>query len=151
MAAHVDVRTLVAAPLDMVWAAANDPAGWAGAGHPVRDLTVEDDRVRFAVTTPPDERGRSFSYSVERSPNQAARTVYSRRFGSADFRYSHVWFAYSAAGTATEVRCVVDFEMTAEASLGDAEMAALMERGLRRNLTETARRIEGAGRGAGDG
>jgi aromatase len=150
VAGHVDVRTLVDAPLAAVWAAANDPAEWAGAGHPVRDVTGGGDRIRFSVTTPPDEQGRSFSYDVERTADERSGTVYSRRIGSPDFRYSHVWFRYAEAGPVTEVRCVVDFEMTDEAPLGDAEMAELMARGLRRNLTETARRIEGAGRGATD-
>jgi aromatase len=152
VAGHIDVRTVVVAPPDVVWAAANDPAEWAGAGHPVHDLAVDGGRVVFTVTTPPDEHGRSWSYAVERVVDEAARTVYSRRYRSPDFRYGHVWFAYSPVAAGTEVRCVVDFEMTAAAALTDAEMAALMERGLRRNLTETARRIEGARRGAtGDG
>ena len=150
MAGHVDVRATVAASLDAVWAAANDPAEWAGAGHPVGEVTADGERTRFRVTTPPDPAGRSFGYDVERIADPVARTVYSRRFGSPDFRYGHVWFSYSPAGPATEIRCVVDFEMTEASPLGDADMAALMERGLRRNLTETARRIEGAGRGATD-
>jgi hypothetical protein len=149
MSGHVDVRVRVAAPLDAVWAAANDPSVWAGAGHPVGGLARDGERVRFQVTTPPDGAGRVFSYQVERIADERSRTVYSRRFDSADFLYSHVWFGYEPAGQGTEMRCVVDFETRPGASLDDAGMAAAMELGLTRNLQETARRIEGATEGAG--
>lgn len=142
MAEHVDVRTLVRAPLPVVWAAANDPEVWARAGHPVQDLVVDGDRISFTVTTPLDERGRTSSYQVERVADEAGRTVYSRRLSSPDFRYSHVWFAYSVVGAATEMRCVVDFEMAPDAATSDGDMAALLEGGLRRNLIATADQIE---------
>jgi hypothetical protein len=152
MSGHVDIRALVAAPLDTVWDAANDPAVWRGAGHPVDDLIHDGDRVRFRVATAPDAAGRRFSYQVERTADRSARTVYSRRFDSPEFRYSHVWFGYRQLAEGTEMRCVVDFEMRPEATLGDGEMAVVMERALARNLQETARRIEGAqSEGNGDG
>jgi predicted ester cyclase len=142
VAGHVDVRQLVRAPRAAVWALANDPAGWGAAGHPVQDLERIGDRVRFRVTTPPSQQGQSWTYTVERTADEAARTVYSRRLGSPDFRYCHVWFAYEDRDGATEMRCVLDFEMTPASRLGDAEMAAVMERGLRQNMAATARVIE---------
>jgi predicted ester cyclase len=144
VAAHVDVRQVVEAPPEAVWRAANDPSGWSSAGHPVQDLERVGDRVRFRVTTPPTPQGQSWTYTVERAPDEAARTVYSRRIGSPDFRYCHVWFAYEPLGEATEMRCVLDFEMTPASRLGDEEMAAVMERGLRANMAATARAIERA-------
>jgi aromatase len=100
------------------------------------------DRVRFLVTTPPDDRGRSFSYRVERVADPLTRTVYSRRYDSPDLRYSHVWFAYTPEGAGTRMRCVVDFELADGARTDETEAAALMEQGLRRNMAGTARRIE---------
>lgn len=151
MSGHVDIRVTVAAPLAAVWADANDPARWAAAGHPVTDVSDIAGRTRFRVTTPPDREGRTFAYTVERTADEAAKTVYSRRFDSSDFRYGHVWFAYTATEAGTEMRCVVDFEMTAAAQVTDADMAALMENGMRRNMIETARQIELRGRGHHDG
>jgi len=142
VAGHIEVVVPVAAPLDVVWAVANDPAAWSGTGHPVRDLVTTGDTSRFRVVTGPDAAGRSWSYTVERIVDEPARTVFSRRIGSPDFRYGHVWFGYASAGEGTEMRCVVDFETTPRASVGDAEMAALMEQGMRRNMTEIARMAE---------
>jgi aromatase len=148
MSGHVDVCAEVAVPVEKVWAAANDPGVWAGAGHPVEDLSADGLRSVFRVVTPPDPAGRSFSYRVERIADPAARTVFSRRFDSDEFLYSHVWFAYRWINGKTEMRCVVDFEMRPGAALDDTEMTAVMTRGLARNLQQTARRIEGADREA---
>jgi predicted ester cyclase len=144
VAGHVDVRQLVRAPVADVWRADNDPGAWGAAGHPVQDLERDGDVVRFRVTTPPGPDGRSLSYTVERTADEAARTVYSRRFGSPDLRYCHVWFAYEPSGDDTELRCVVDFEVTPASRLSDAELAEVMERGMRKNMAATARVIERA-------
>jgi len=147
MAGHVDIRMTVKAPLQAVWKAANDPSGWAAAGHPVQDLEEITDGIRFRVIAPakPDggADGGVLSFVVERYPDEERKTVYSRRLGSADFRYSHVWFAYAPTAEGTEMRCVVDFEMTAEAGQTDQCLAAIMESQMRRNMAATARLIEG--------
>jgi carbon monoxide dehydrogenase subunit G len=134
MAGHVDVRVPVAAPVEVVWRVANDPERWAAGGHPVHDLRIDGDTATFAVTTPADGAGRSFSYRVERSQDPVRRTVYSRRIGSADFRYSHVWFSYEPCAGGTEMRCVIDFEMTPLATATDEAMAATMQRAIRHNM-----------------
>jgi hypothetical protein len=142
MAGHVDVRVLARAPLERVWAAANDPAEWAAAGHPVHDLERDGRRLSFRVVTPPDALGRSWTYLVERLADEGRRTVYSRRLGSADFAYSHVWYGFEPAPGGTEIRCVVDFEMAAGAAASDAEMESVMGRAMSQNLAATARRAE---------
>lgn len=151
MAGHVDVRIVVDAQLPLVWAAANDPGEWGRAGHPVTDLRQDGDRMRFRVTVPVGDAGPTVSYSVERVADATAHTVYSRREGSPDLLYSHVWFAYAASGEMTEMRCVCDFEMAAGAVLSDAEMSGLMANGMRTNMTETARRIENTKEESNDG
>jgi hypothetical protein len=141
MAAHVDVRVIVRADPEVVWRHAINPAAWGAAGHPVQNLAGTGDVSTFSVTTPPDERGRSWHYQVERVVDEPSRTVYSRRFGG-DFRYGHVWYAYTPAPAGTEMRCVVDFELTAGAGITDEEMADVMARAMQKNMTATARQIE---------
>lgn len=147
MAGHVDIRIPVDAPLDVVWRHATDHGRWGAAGHPVRDFATACGMDTFTVTTPPDDKGRSWSYRVERFTDEADKTVYSRRIGP-DFLYGHVWYCYRPSASGTEMRCVVDFGMAPEADISDDEMAELMASVMRRNMTETARRIERVREGA---
>jgi polyketide cyclase/dehydrase/lipid transport protein len=132
MAGHVDVRVVARAPLDQVWAVATDPAAWARAGHPVTDLERRGDRLRFRVG----------SDLVERVEDARHRTVASRRLGSDQFVYCHLWFGHEPVADGTELRCVADFEMAPGAVAGDAEMEAVLARTLRGNLEATARLAE---------
>ncbi len=138
VAGHVDVRRTAPAPLDTVWRVANDPAVWAAGGHPVRNLRRCDGRTLFDVTTPPDGAGRSWTFSVERVEDEASRTVYSRRIGTSQFRYSHTLFSYTPVDGGTEMRCVVDFEMSADAGVTDAAVAESMRHAIHRNMGRVA-------------
>jgi hypothetical protein len=132
MAGHVDVRVVARAPVERVWAVATDPAQWARAGHPVRDVERRGDRMRFRVATG----------LVERVEDARHRTVYSRRLESDEFVYCHLWFAHEEVADGTELRCVADFEMAPGAAAGDAAMEVVMGRALRVNLAATARLAE---------
>src|SRR2546421_12213149 len=103
MSGHVEIRTFVAAPVDAVWKADNDPTVWAAAGHAVIDPEIAGDTLRFKVRTPPDAAGRSWSYSVERILDIDRRTAYSRRTGSDDFLYSSMWVGYMPVSGGTEI------------------------------------------------
>jgi hypothetical protein len=127
MAGHVDVRVVARAPVERVWAVATDPAQWARAGHPVRDVERRGDRLRFRAATG----------LVERVEDVRHRTVYSRRIDSDEFVYCHLWFGHEEVADGTELRCVADFE-TAPGAAGDAETEAVMTRTLRANLSATA-------------
>jgi Polyketide cyclase / dehydrase and lipid transport len=133
MAGHVDVRVVARAPLERVWAVSTDPAAWARAGHPVRDVERRGDRLRFRTATGP----------VERVEDAMRRTVYSRRLDSEEFVYCHVWFGHEEVAEGVELRCVADFELAPGAVASDAEMAAVMTGALCANLAATARLAEG--------
>jgi hypothetical protein len=133
MAGHVDVRAVARAPVERVWALAIDPEQWARAGHPVGTVERRGERMRFRVATG----------VVERVPDPRHRTVFSRRIDSNEFLYCHLWFGHEEVADGTELRCVVDFEMSPSAIAGDAEMEVAIERALRANLAATARLAEG--------
>jgi Polyketide cyclase / dehydrase and lipid transport len=134
MAGHVDVREVARAPLERVWAVASDPAEWARAGHPARDVERRGDRLRF--------RPASGGGLVERVEDPVRRTAYSRRVGSDEFVYCHLWFGHEEVADGTELRVVADFEMAPGAAADDAAMEAIMARALRANLAATARLAE---------
>lgn len=140
---HVDIRMTVKAPVEPVWAAANDPVQWAAAGHGVHDVYEIREGIRFRVTAPAGADGSTISFLVERYPDQERKTVFSRRLQSDRFRYSHVWFAYTPTSEGTEMRCVVDFEGTSGSTAADQQLASLMERQMRRNMAAIAARITG--------
>jgi ketosteroid isomerase-like protein len=151
MSGHVEICRFVAAPLDSVWQADNDPAVWAAAGHAVIDPEIAGDSIRFKVKTPPDAAGRSWSYSVERILDSDRKTVYSRRTGCDDFLYSCMWVGYFPVTGGTEIRCVVDFEMAPGATVDDDGMARRMEEGMRLNMTKLAGVVEQGRAGEGRG
>jgi hypothetical protein len=132
MAGHVDVRVVARAPLERVWAVATDPAEWARAGHPVRDVERRGDRLRFGAGTG----------LVERVEDVRHRTVYSRRVDPGEFLYCHLWFGHEEVADGTELRCVADFETAPGGAGGDPEMEAVLFRALRANLAATARLAE---------
>jgi hypothetical protein len=132
MAGHVDVRVVVRAPLERVWAASTDPEQWARAGHPVRNVQRRGDRLRFRVAA---------GGVVERVEDAGRRTVYSRRLDT-EFVYCHVWFGHEEVADGTELRCVADFETSPWAMATDTEMEAVVRRALRANLAATARLAE---------
>jgi hypothetical protein len=134
MAGHVDVRALARAPLERVWAVATDPAEWARAGHPVRDVERSGHRLRF--------RPAAGGGLVERVEDPGRHTVFSRRLGSDEFVYCHLWFGHEEVAHGTELRVVADFEMAPGAAAGDAETEVIMTRALRTNLAATARQAE---------
>ncbi|MGH3793529.1 MAG: SRPBCC family protein [Pseudonocardiaceae bacterium] len=145
-AGHVDVRVAARAPLEQVWAVANDRTAWAHAGHPVRTPFDFGDESRFNVTTPPDPHGRSWSFQVHRIRDDERKTVFSRRYDTPDFVYSTQWFGYQEVGEHTEMRCVADFEMSPAAALDTTEMTGIMTAAMSANMTQVARSAESAGR-----
>jgi hypothetical protein len=142
MAGHVDLRVIALAPLERVWAVANDPVEWARAGHAVQELVDLGDRLRFRVTMPGDEGSSAWTYVVERVMDVERRTVYSRWLEIDHFTYTHLWFSYEPVEQGTEIRCVVDFEMAPESLVQDREMEAAMVLALGRNLAASARLAE---------
>jgi hypothetical protein len=134
MAGHVDVRAVARAPLERVWAVATDPAEWARAGHPVSEVERRGDRLRF--------RTAAGGGIVERIEDPGGHTVYSRRIGSDEFRYCHLWFGHEEVADGTELRVVADFEVAPGVATGDAEVEEVMAQALRANLAATARLAE---------
>jgi len=141
---HVDVRVSAQAPLERVWAIANDRTAWAHTGHPVSAAFDEGPESVFAVHTPPNEADQRWSFTVHRVRNDESKTVFSRRYGSPDFLYSTQWFGYRETGGETELRCVSDFELTPAADVHRADMEQTMGSAMTGNMTRIAQLAETA-------
>lgn len=141
MAGHIDVSVLIRAPVASTWAITNDPRAWSGGGQGV-EVDPTTGALRFRVTTSPDDRGRTWTYGVVRTPDAATRTVYSRRTGSCEFLYAHTWYHYAPEDEGTRLRCVIDFEMAHGGEVGDFEMEEIIGRATARAMEDMASRVE---------
>lgn len=145
MAGHLDTRRLVRAPRVLTWEMATSPTLRHGSGrHEV--LASDDGRgtTTLRISTPPDERGRVWTYDVERVLDRRLHTVYARRFNTPVFRYSHAWWSYEAVPEGTCIRCVQDFETAPPSPLDDRGMEEVMGRATAAGLREVAALVEAA-------
>jgi aromatase len=147
VAGHTDVEVVVRAPLETVWTVSNAHELWSAERHKLYFSRDDGRWISFQVTSPPDERGRSWTYNVDRSQYPEQHTVYSRRWGNPELVYSVAWWLYSEVPEGTKIRCVQDFEMAADASVDDREMERIVENTSRGALTRMAARVEAAAAG----
>jgi hypothetical protein len=145
MAGHVDVRVKVSAPLEVAWQVAGEADGRHTPGHEVISSDLEGNRITYRIATPPDSNGRTWSYYVERTTDPVSKTAYARRWGNENFTYSYAFWQYTGSDSASEIRCVCDFEMAPGSPMGDQEMEVFMERGTRAAMESTARAAEAPG------
>src|SRR5215471_10152958 len=101
MSGHTDNEIVIDAPVDTVWAEANDLAQWpalfAGEYERVEVLDDSGGRVTFRITTRPQEDGRQYSWVSERVPDPGNRRVVARRIETGPFLYMHIVHEYTPA------------------------------------------------------
>jgi aromatase len=146
MSAHTDHTAIIAAPVDLVWRAANDLEYWPmlfdGEYTRAEILDLEPSRVRFRLTTCPDRQGRTYTWVSERYPDSDHYRVTARRVETGPFLYMHIFQSFESVVGGTRVRWIQDFEMKPESSMTDEEMAALIDQRARANLSSHKRVIE---------
>jgi aromatase len=147
MSGHTDNEIVIDAPVDTVWAEANDLAQWlvlfAGEYERVEVLDDSGGRVTFRITTKPQDDGRQYSWVSERVPDAEQRRVIARRIETGPFLYMHIVHEYIPVGDATRLRWVQDFEMRPGAPFTDQQMAARIDHGSTQNLARHKEVIEG--------
>ena len=134
MSGHVDIRVIVPASLDEVWRREDYLER--------RQEIIAKDRGRnsivFHVVTPPDAKGRRWSYNVERVTDRPRQVAYARRWGNPAFLYSYAFWEYAVVAGGTEIRCVTDFEMRPGMATSDSDMQEIIRAGTESFLRELA-------------
>jgi len=146
VAAHTDHELVIHAPLDLVWDISNDLSRWPDLfqGHYAAAEILEESpgRLRFRLTTCPDEQGRTYSWVSERFLDVGRHRILGRRIDPGPFLYMHIFQSFDQVPDGTAVRWVHDFEMLPGGFPTDAEMAARIERNAAANLRQHKTVIE---------
>lgn len=140
LAAHIEHKIIIRAPLDFVWDISNDLSRWPALfqGHYAAAEILEEapGRLRFRLTTCPDEEGRTYSWVSERFLDASRHRVLARRIDPGPFLYMHIFQSFDQVADGTAVRWVHDFEMLPRRYPTDAEMAAHIEENAAANLSQ---------------
>ena len=131
MPGQTENSVVIDAPIEQVWAITNDVASWPWlfseyASAQILEQTA--DRVRFRLTTHPDEQQRTWSWVSERQLDPAARTVHARRVETGPFEYMNIRWLYLQRDDGVEMRWMQDFHMKDTAPVDDAAMADRINR-----------------------
>lgn len=134
MAGHIDNEIVIDAPMDVVWRMTNELESWPEIFTEYAAIEVlgeRDGAITFRLTTRPDPAGRVWSWVSERTPDEATRTVRSRRVENGVFKYMNLFWEYREAPAGTRLRWVQDFELKADAHTDDAGMTEHLGRSTR--------------------
>ncbi|WP_067976055.1 SRPBCC family protein [Nocardiopsis trehalosi] len=151
MSGHTDNAITIDAPMDLVWRMANDVPSWPElfTEYAAAEVLHRDgDRVRFRLTTVPDENGASQTWVSERLHDPAARTVRAQRIELGPFKYMHLFWEFTPDGDGVRLRWVQDFEVRDDAPFDDAAVAARLNRLSPVQMRHIRAAIESAARAA---
>lgn len=152
MTARTECSVTIDAPMDITWQMTNNVADWASLFSEYAKSEVLDERngvTRFRLTMHPDEQGRVWSWVSERTPDEAARTVRSKRVETGPFEYMNIFWEYFEEGDGVRMRWSQEFAMKPTAPVDDAGMAARINRNTPIQMNLIKQRIEAAHRATG--
>jgi aromatase len=145
---HTDNSVVIDAPIAFVWSRTNDLRSWTDLFTEyasVEILSEEPRRIRFRLTTCPDENGNTWSWVSERQLDQETWTVSARRIETGPFDYMNLRWTYEAlAPGRTSMRWVQDFQMRTDSPVDDATMEERLNRGSREQMSIIAQRLREA-------
>lgn len=146
MSARTENSVTVDAPMDLVWRMTNDVANWTGLFTEYAEAEVlgeTDGVIRFRLTMHPDEQGRVWSWVSERTPDEATRTVSSKRVETGPFEFMYLFWEYlDAPGGGVTMRWSQEFAMKPTAPVDDAGMAERINRNTPIQMRIVKQRIE---------
>jgi aromatase len=149
MAGHTDNRIVIDAPMDLVWDLTNDVESWPRlfTEYASAEILERDGlRVRFRLTTHPDEQGRVWSWVSERLPDPGTRIVRAHRIETGPFEYMHLCWRYTEVPGGVELRWTQDFQVKPGAPFDDGRMTDHLNRTSRVQMDVIRQRIEEAAR-----
>lgn len=153
MSAHTDNAVVIDAPMDVVWRMTNDVASWPGLFTEYAEAEVLErvgDKIRFRLTTHPDDQGRTWSWVSERLPDPETRTVRAHRVETGPFEYMNLRWDYREVSGGVEMRWRQDFRMKPGAPFDDAQMTQRLNNTTRVQMDVIRKRVEAAAGGADD-
>ncbi|MFC4565628.1 SRPBCC family protein [Nocardiopsis mangrovi] len=151
MAGLTDNRIVIDAPLELVWEMTNDVASWPDLFTEYAEAEVLEQngaRVRFRLTTHPDDDGRTWSWVSEREPDPDSRTVTAHRVETGPFEYMNLDWSYREVDGGVEMRWRQDFRVRPEAPFDDAAMTERLNRTSRVQMDVIRQRVEAAAKSA---
>ena len=152
MAARTENEIDIKAPVDLVWDMTNDVRSWTDLFDEYESVEVladEGERIRFRLTTKPDEDGRQWSWVSERTPDPASRTVSAHRVETGPFAYMRIFWQYTPTDDGVRMRWTQEFEMKPGAPFDDAAMTDRINRNTRVQMGLIRDKIEARHRGPG--
>lgn len=153
MSACTDNAVVIDAPMEVVWRMTNDVASWPGLFTEYAEAEVlehTDEKIKFRLTTHPDDQGRTWSWVSERFPDPDARTVRAHRVETGPFEYMNLRWDYREVSGGVEMRWRQDFRMKPEAPFDDTQMTQRLNRNTRVQMDVIRERVEAAAREVGD-
>ncbi len=152
MSAQTENSITIKAPMELVWTMTNDLADWTNLFSEYAKVEVLDERdgvIRFRLTMHPDELGREWSWVSERTPDEASRTVRSKRVETGPFEFMHIFWEYFDEPDGVRMRWSQEFAMKPTAPVDDAGMTARINRNTPVQMNLIRQRIEAVHRGTG--
>ena len=145
MAAQTQNEIDIQAPADLVWTMTNDVRSWPELFDEyasVEILAENEERIRFRLTTQPDEEGRTWSWVSERVPDAVTRTVRAHRVETGPFEYMRIHWHYTPTDDGVRMRWTQEFAMKPDAPFDDAAMRDRINRNSRVQMALIRDKIE---------
>lgn len=137
MAGKTDNSITIDAPFDVVWTVTNNIESWPTLFNEYAEATVldrGDQKIRFRLTTRPDDKGNVWSWVSDRFPDYERKEVRAVRVEPGPFEYMNLHWEYRESDGGTEMRWRQDFQMKSDAHLDDQQMAAHLDQATKVNM-----------------
>ncbi len=149
MAGHTRNSVVIDAPMDFVWERTNDVASWTElfSEYSVAEILEQDGpTVTFRLALHPDEDGKVWSWTSQRTTDAATRTVRAHRVETGPFEYMNIHWEYTQTDEGVRMQWTQDFHMKDGAPLDDDGMTDRINRNSLVQLGLIKSRIEAAAR-----
>jgi aromatase len=100
MAGHTDNAIVIEAPMELVWSMTNDVESWPQLFSEYASaeiLSRNNGSVTFRLTMHPDDQGRVWSWTSQRTPDEPSRTVRAHRVETGPFEYMNIFWKYGSS------------------------------------------------------
>lgn len=125
MVAFTDNAVTMAAPIDLVWSMTNDVPSWPSlfteyAAAEV--LSTDGATSRIRLRTHPDEQGRTWSWTSDRTADHENYSVRASRVETGPFEFMNLQWTFREVADGVEMRWRQEFTMKKDAPFTDQQM-----------------------------
>jgi aromatase len=149
MAGHTDNAIVIEAPMELVWSMTNDVESWPQLFSEYASaeiLSRNNGSVTFRLTMHPDDQGRVWSWTSQRTPDEPSRTVRAHRIETGPFEYMNIFWKYTEVAGGVRMQWVQDFQMKPQAPVDDAGMTEHLNRNTAVQMKLIKDKVEAAAR-----